>query len=115
MAEQKLNVLLDKLVQVKISFENGDQNKFKTKKFWCDQHQYNPFHETKDCNFNKLNLTAKLHKAMKDNVVVQNAIKSALASYDGQNVSNVSVVPAVNTVTDTPAQQISVQDMVVIL
>ena len=86
------------------------KDKFKNEKFWCDMHQYNPFHETKDCNFNKLSLTAKLHTAMKDNVVVQNAIKSALASYDGQNVSNVSVVPAVNTVTDTPAQQISVQD-----
>ena len=49
MAEQKLNVLLDKLVRVKISFENIEQNK--TNKFWCDQHQYNPFHETKDCNF----------------------------------------------------------------
>ena len=61
MAEQKekLDFLLDKLVQVKISFENLDQVKTKkktkkqnkTKKFWCDQHQYNPFHETKDCNF----------------------------------------------------------------
>ena len=55
-------------------------------------------------------LSAKLHKAMKDNVVVQNAIKSAFASYDRQNFSNVSVVPAVDTVTDTPAQQISVQN-----
>ena len=55
-------------------------------------------------------LSAKLHKAMKDNVVVQNAIKSALASYDRQYFSSVSVVPAVDTVTDTPAQQISVQN-----
>ena len=49
-------------------------------------------------------LAAKLHKAMKDNVVVQKAIKSALASYNRQYFSNVSVVPA------TPAQQISVQN-----
>ena len=53
---------------------------------------------------------AKLHKAMKDNVVVQNAIKLALASDDRQNCSNVSVVSAVDTVTDTPAQEISVQN-----
>ena len=67
MAEQKLNVLLDKLDQVKISFENGDQNKFKTKKFWCDQHQYNPFHETKDCNFNKLKSTKTKQAGATDN------------------------------------------------
>ena len=55
-------------------------------------------------------LSAKLHKAMKDNVVVQKAIKSALASYDRQYFSNVSVAPAVDIVPDTPAQQISVQN-----
>ena len=67
------------------------KDKFKIKKFWCDMHQYNPFHETKDCNFNKLSQSAKLHKAIKDNVVVQKAIKSAFASYDRQNFTNVSV------------------------
>ena len=58
MAEQKLSVLLDKLVQVKISFENIEQNK--TNKFWCDQHKYNTSHETKDCYFlNKKNRKTK--------------------------------------------------------
>ena len=52
-------------------------------------------------------LAAKLHKAMKDNVVVQKAIKSALASYERQNLSNVSVAPAMDIVPDTPAQQIN--------
>ena len=55
-------------------------------------------------------LAAKLHKAMKDNVVVQKAIKSALASYERQNFSNVSVAPADDIVPDTPAQQINVQN-----
>ena len=42
------------------------KDKFKIKKFWCDMHQYNPFHETKDCNFNKLNLTAIRQKEATD-------------------------------------------------
>ena len=52
-------------------------------------------------------LAVRLHKAMKNNVVVQKAIKSALASYERQNLSNVSVAPAMDIVPDTPAQHIN--------
>ena len=84
MAEQKekLDFLLDKLVQVKISFENLDQVKTKKKtkkqnktkdcnfldksnKSWCDQHRYNTTHETKDCNFlNKNKKTKEIKQAV---------------------------------------------------
>ena len=52
-------------------------------------------------------LSARLHKAIKENVVVQKAIKVALASYSRQQSSSESVVTAVDTATDTPAQQIN--------
>ena len=52
-------------------------------------------------------LAVRLHKAMKNNAVVQKAIKSALASFERQNSSNVSEAPAMDIVPDTPVQQIN--------
>ena len=50
-------------------------------------------------------LAVRLHRAMKNNAVVQKAIKSALASYERLNSSDVSEAPATDTVSDTPVQQ----------
>ena len=88
MAEQKLNVLLDKLVQVKISFENIEQNK--TNKFWCDQHKYNTSHETKDCCF--LN---KIKEAKMIKQVHQKALSDLKANFeikqDSQNIDQTKI------------------------
>ena len=54
-------------------------------------------------------LAVRLHKAMKNNVVVQKAIKSALASCERLNSSNVSEAPATDTVSDTSVQHIDLQ------
>ena len=50
-------------------------------------------------------LAVRLHKAMKNNAVVQKAIKSALASYERHNSSNVSETPAMDIVPDASVQQ----------
>ena len=52
-------------------------------------------------------LAVRLHKAMKNNVVVQKAIKSALASCERLNSSDVSEAPDMDIVPDTPVQQIN--------
>ena len=51
--------------------------------------------------------STRLHKAIKDSVVVQKAIKAALAPYSRQQSSEL-VVKAVDTAIETPAQQIRV-------
>ena len=52
-------------------------------------------------------ISARLKKAIKSSPVLTKAIKAALASYSRQQSSRELVVKAVDTATDTPAQQIN--------